>query len=431
MKIKTLSYEDSGYERFVKSLNRRAIPGDDVREAVEGIVSEVVKRGDAALVDFAKRFDGASLKKSALRVSDSELNEARAQVSPETKAAVAASRKNIHAFAKRSLRKDWTYKNAEGAQVGERFVSFDRVGIYVPGGKAPLVSTALMTGAFAQAAGVAQIVAATPPGADGKVNPNLLYALTEAGATEIYKMGGAHGIAALGMGTKTIAPVDKIFGPGNKFVVEAKRQMVGAVAIDLLPGPSEVLIAADATGNPKFLAADLLAQAEHGPDSVVGFVTTSKKLLADVQKEVTRQLADLPRAEIAKTALKKAGFMLRVKSMKEAIAIVNDWAPEHLVLVAKDEDKWLDQVRTAGAIYVGNYSAVAVGDFLAGPSHTLPTEGSGRSFSGLRADQFQRRASVVKMDQKAVRKSQKHVEHFAEMEGLFGHGNSVTLRAQD
>lgn len=431
MKIKTLSYEDSSYGRFVKTLKRRAIPGDDVREAVTGIVSEVVRRGDAALVDFAKKFDGACLKKSQLRVTDAELAEAQAQVSKETEAAVAASKKNIHAFAKRSMRKDWSYKNAEGAQVGERFVPFDRVGIYVPGGKAPLVSTSLMTGAFAQAAGVPEIVAATPPGPDGTVNPNLLYALMEAGATEIYKMGGAHGIAALGLGTKTIAPVDKIFGPGNKFVVEAKRQMVGAVSIDLLPGPSEVLIAADATGNPKFLAADLLAQAEHGPDSVVGFVTTSKKLLADVQKEVDRQLAELPRAEIAKTALKKAGFMLRVKSMKVAIGIVNDWAPEHLVLVAKDEDKWLDQVRTAGAIYVGNYSAVAVGDFLAGPSHTLPTEGGGRSFSGLRADQFQRRASVVKMDQKAVRKSQKHVEHFAEMEGLFGHGNSVTLRAED
>ena len=431
MKIKTLSYEDSSYGRFVKTLKRRAIPGDDVREAVTGIVSEVVRRGDAALVDFAKKFDGACLKKSQLRVTDAELAEAQAQVSKETEAAVAASKKNIHAFAKRSMRKDWSYKNVEGAQVGERFVPFDRVGIYVPGGKAPLVSTSLMTGAFAQAAGVPEIVAATPPGPDGTVNPNLLYALMEAGATEIYKMGGAHGIAALGLGTKTIAPVDKIFGPGNKFVVEAKRQMVGAVSIDLLPGPSEVLIAADATGNPKFLAADLLAQAEHGPDSVVGFVTTSKKLLADVQKEVDRQLAELPRAEIAKTALKKAGFMLRVKSMKVAIGIVNDWAPEHLVLVAKDEDKWLDQVRTAGAIYVGNYSAVAVGDFLAGPSHTLPTEGGGRSFSGLRADQFQRRASVVKMDQKAVRKSQKHVEHFAEMEGLFGHGNSVTLRAED
>lgn len=429
--MKILRYDDSSYARFVKKLNRRAIPTDDVRDAVSGIISEVAKRGDAALVDFAKKFDQAALKKSQLRVSEAELAEARAQVSKETKAAVAASRKNIHAFAKRSMRKDWSYKNAEGAQVGERFVPFDRVGVYVPGGKAPLVSSALMTGAFAQAAGVPEIVAATPPGVDGSVNPNLLYALEEAGATEIYKMGGAHGIAALSLGTKTILPVDKVFGPGNKFVVEAKRQMVGAVAIDLLPGPSEVLIAADASGNAKFLAADLLAQAEHGPDSVVGFVTTSKKLLADVQTQLKSQLADLPREEIAKIALKKAGFMLLVKSMKEAIAIVNDWAPEHLVLVAKDEDKWLDQVRTAGAIYVGNYSAVAVGDFLAGPSHTLPTEGSGRSFSGLRADQFQRRASVVKMDQKAVRKSQKHVEHFAQMEGLFGHGNSVTLRAED
>ncbi|MDB4332616.1 histidinol dehydrogenase [Akkermansiaceae bacterium] len=429
--MKVLSHSDSGYERFVKKLNRRAIPTDDVRESVSAIIADVAKRGDAALVDFAKKFDGATLKKSQLRVSDAELAAARAQVSPATKAAVAASRKNIHAFAKRSLRKDWSYKNAEGAEVGERFVPFDRVGIYVPGGKAPLVSTALMTGAFAQAAGVPEIVAATPPGADGSVNPDLLYALSEAGATEIYKMGGAHGIAALSLGTKTIGPVNKVFGPGNKFVVEAKRQMVGAVSIDLLPGPSEVLIAADATANPRFLAADLLAQAEHGPDSVVGFVTTSKKLLADTQVEVAKQLADLPRKDIAKAAFKKAGFMLLVKSMKEAIAIVNDWAPEHLVLVAKDEDKWLDQVRTAGAIYVGNYSAVAVGDFLAGPSHTLPTEGSGRSFSGLRADQFQRRASVVRMDQKALRKSQKHVEHFAAMEGLFGHGNSVTLRAED
>ncbi|MDB4725773.1 histidinol dehydrogenase, partial [Akkermansiaceae bacterium] len=358
--MKVLSHSDSGYERFVKKLNRRAIPTDDVRESVSAIIADVAKRGDAALVDFAKKFDGATLKKSQLRVSDAELAAARAQVSPATKAAVAASRKNIHAFAKRSLRKDWSYKNAEGAEVGERFVPFDRVGIYVPGGKAPLVSTALMTGAFAQAAGVPEIVAATPPGADGSVNPDLLYALSEAGATEIYKMGGAHGIAALSLGTKTIGPVNKVFGPGNKFVVEAKRQMVGAVSIDLLPGPSEVLIAADATANPRFLAADLLAQAEHGPDSVVGFVTTSKRLLADTQVEVAKQLADLPRKDIAKAAFKKAGFMLLVKSMKEAIAIVNDWAPEHLVLVAKDEDKWLDQVRTAGAIYVGNYSAVAV-----------------------------------------------------------------------
>jgi histidinol dehydrogenase len=362
-------------------------------------------------------------------VTGAELEIARNSVSQETKSAIKSSLKNIHAFAAKSLRKNWKVKNPQGVEVGERFVPFDRVGVYVPGGKAPLVSTSLMTAGFAQAAGVPEIVAATPPGRDGSVNPDLLYALESAGATEIYKAGGAHGIAALSLGTKSIAPVDKVFGPGNSFVVEAKRQMVGAVSIDLLPGPSEVLIASDATGNARFLASDLLAQAEHGPDSVVGVVTHSKKLFREIQSELEIQLSETPRREIASKALKKAGFLLLTKSMSESISIVNDWAPEHLILVAKNEEKWLEQVRTAGAIYVGNYSAVAIGDFLAGPSHTLPTEGSGRSFSGLRADQFQRRASVVRMDQKAVRKSQKVVEHFAEMEGLHAHGRSVTLRA--
>ena len=428
--MKILSYEDAGYERFVKKLYRRAIPSDAVSESVAGIVGEVAKRGDKALVDFAKKFDGANLKVKDLRVGEEELAAARAQVTPMTRKAIAASLKNIHAFAKKSLRKNWSSKNAEGAIVGERFVPFDRVGVYVPGGKAPLVSTSLMTAGFAQAAGVPEIVAATPPGPDGSVNPNLLYALECAGATEIYRAGGAHGIAALSLGTKSIAPVDKVFGPGNSYVVEAKRQMVGAVSIDLLPGPSEILIASDSTGNARFLASDMLAQAEHGPDSVVGFVTHSKRVLKAVEAELKKQLAETPRKEIAAKSLKKAGFMLLTKSMKESIEIVNAWAPEHLILVAKDEDKWLDQVRTAGAIYVGNYAAVAVGDFLAGPSHTLPTEGSGRSFSGLRADQFQRRASVVRMDQKAVRKSQEVVAHFAEMEGLYAHGNSVTIRSK-
>lgn len=428
--MKILTHEDQGYSAFVKTLYRRAIPSDAVSEVVAGIVAEVAKKGDKALVEFALKFDGAKLTTKSLRVSEAELKQARESVSAETKAAIRASLKNIHAFAKKSLRKNWSAKNPQGVEVGERFVPFDRVGVYVPGGKAPLVSTALMTAGFAQAAGVPEIVGATPPGPDGSVNADLLYALEAAGATEIYKAGGAHGIAALSLGTKTIAPVDKVFGPGNSYVVEAKRQMVGAVSIDLLPGPSEVLIAADATGNARFLASDLLAQAEHGPDSVVGVVTHSKKLFKDIQTELAKQLAQTPRREIATKALDKAGFLLLTGSMKESIEIVNDWAPEHLILVAKDEDKWLDQVRTAGAIYVGNYSAVAVGDFLAGPSHTLPTEGSGRSFSGLRADQFQRRASVVRMDQAAVRKSRNVVEHFAKMEGLHAHGHSVTLRAE-
>ena len=428
--MKILTHDDKTYSAFVKKLYRRAIPSDTVSAAVSEIVEDVAKKGDRALVSFAAKFDGAKLTTKSLRVSEAELAHARASVSQKTKSAIKASLKNIHSFAKKSQRKNWSSKNPQGIEVGERFVPFDRVGVYVPGGKAPLVSTSLMTAGFAQAAGVPEIVAATPPGADGSVNVDLLYALDSAGATEIYKAGGAHGIAALSLGTQTIAPVDKVFGPGNSYVVEAKRQMVGAVSIDLLPGPSEVLIAADSTGNARFLAADLLAQAEHGPDSVVGMVTHSKKLFKEVQAELQSQLAETPRREIATQALKKAGFLLLTKSMKESLAIVNDWAPEHLILVAKDEEKWLDEVRTAGAIYVGNYSAVAVGDFLAGPSHTLPTEGSGRSFSGLRADQFQRRASVVRMDQAAVKKSQKIVEHFAEMEGLQAHGRSVTLRAE-
>jgi histidinol dehydrogenase len=429
--MKILTHEDKGYAAFVKRLYRRAIPSGAVSEGVSEIIAEVSRKGDRSLVEYAAKFDGAKLTVKRLRVSEAERKAAREAVSKETRDAIAASLRNIHAYARKSLRKNWTGKNNEGVEVGERFVPYDRVGVYVPGGKAPLVSTSLMTAGFAQAAGVPEIVAATPPGPDGSVNQDLLYALEAAGVTEIYKAGGAHGIAALSLGTKSVAPVDKVFGPGNSYVVEAKRQMVGAVSIDLLPGPSEVLVAADATGNARFLAADLLAQAEHGPDSVVGMVTHSKKLFKDVQRELDQQLAQTPRREIATKALKKAGFLLLTRSMKDSIAIVNDWAPEHLVLVARDEDKWLAEVRTAGAIYVGNYSAVAVGDFLAGPSHTLPTEGSGRSFSGLRADQFQRRASVVRMDQKALRKSQRVVEHFARIEGLHAHGRSVTLRAEN
>ena len=428
--MRILTHEEEAYPSFVKTLYRRAIPDRAVSDSVSAIVAEVVANGDDALLSFAEKFDGAKIGIGELQVSEEELSEARSTVSLETKAAIKVSLENIRSFAEKSQRTNWSSKNRQGVEVGERFVPFDRVGVYVPGGKAPLVSSALMTAGFAQAAGVPEIVATTPPGPDGKVNVNLLYALDCAGATEIYKAGGAHAIAALSFGTRMIRPVDKVFGPGNRYVVEAKRQMVGAISIDLLPGPSEVLIAADDSGNARFLAADLLAQAEHGPDSVVGMLTHSRTLFDEVRVELQKQLEETPRREIASKALDNAGFLLLTKSMEESLEIVNDWAPEHLVLVAEDEDHWLAQVRTAGAIYIGNFSAVAVGDFLAGPSHTLPTEGSGRSFSGLRADQFQRRASVVRMDQGALKNSQEIVEHFAEMEGLYAHGRSVTLRAE-
>lgn len=427
--MRVIRYQDAEYSNFVQQLDRQAIPSTELYETVAGIVDAVKQRGNSAVYEFTSKFDKLDLTDESLYVTDAELAEAEELVEDSVKEAIAASKKNVHAFAKKSMRQDWSYTNAEGADVGERFVPYDRVGVYVPGGKAPLVSTALMTAAIGQAVGVKDILAATPAGANGKVNPSLLYALKESGATQIIKVGGAQAIAAMALGTETVKPVEKIFGPGNSFVVEAKRQLVGAVSIDLLPGPSEVLIIADDSANPAFVAADLLAQAEHGGDSVVGFATTSVELLAKVEVEVERQIKDLSRAEYIRKVLAVGTFAIVVENLDEAIRICNVFAPEHLSLIVENEDKWLDQVKTAGAIYVGNFSAVAVGDFLAGPSHTLPTGGSGKSFSGIRSDQFQRRTSIVRMDQAAVQKSEKHVAEFARVEGLDAHGASVSIRA--
>jgi histidinol dehydrogenase len=425
-----LSHTDSGYANFVRRLNRRALPEPGVRDLVSEIIAEVAAKGDAALIAYTKRFDGVMLKPKQLFITEAEFDAADRAVSSATRTAVQRSLKNIRAFAKRSLRKDWSARNAEGATVGERFTPFDRVGVYVPGGKAPLVSTALMTAGFASAAGVPQILAATPCGLDGSVNPALLHALRAAGVTEAIRIGGAQAIAAMAIGTRSIRAVDRIFGPGNRFVVEAKRQLVGAVSIDLLPGPSEILILADRTGHPDYIAADLLAQAEHGGDSVVGFATDSKALLNKVKASVEKQLPALSRAKIIREVLKRGTFLLHLKSFAEGVEIANTFAPEHLSLITADEARWLPLIRTAGAIYLGNHSPVAVGDFLAGPSHTLPTGGAGRSFSGLRADQFQRRTSIVRLDRKSVAKSLPVVAEFARIEGLDAHGRSTSIRLE-
>lgn len=421
---------DSCFNEMKLRMNRRAIPETAVQDTVASIVQDVSLRGDAALFDYAARFDKVDLTKETLFVTAEELAEAEALVEDSVKAAIAASLVNIHYFSDRSRRQDWCGVNAQGVEVAERFLPYDRVGIYIPGGKAPLVSTSIMTGGFAQAAGVKEIVAATPCGPDGKVNPSLLYALKAAGATEIIKVGGAQAVAALALGTESVRPVEKVFGPGNRFVVEAKRQLVGAVAIDLLPGPSEVMVLADATADAEFLAADLLAQGEHGPDSVVVFVTTSEQLLAQVEAQVERQAALLSRGVIIREVLDKHAYGFLVYSIEEGVELVNAFAPEHLVLVTADEDAVLAQIRTAGAIYAGQLSTVACGDFLAGPSHTLPTGGAGKSFSGLRADQFQRRTSVVRMDRDSVLKSAPYVAEFARVEGLDAHNHSIQVRAE-
>lgn len=427
--MRELHYQDAEYPTFVQSLNRKAIPDTSLSEKVSEIIGLVEKEGDQALVAFTEKFDKIKLRREELFVTEAELNAAEKSVSQEVKEAIAATLENIRAFAEKSMRSDWQFKNHQGAEVGERFLPYDRVGVYIPGGKAPLVSTALMTAAFAQAANVPSILAATPVNSEGVVNPHLLYALKASGATEILKVGGAQAIAAMALGTESVVAVEKIFGPGNRFVVEAKRQMVGAVAIDLLPGPSEILVIADDTATPAFIAADLLAQAEHGGDSVVGFITNSEALWDSVKKEISLQLKNLSRKEYLEKVINDGTFCLITENLDEAVTICNAFSPEHLSLIVKEEDRILSEIKTAGAIYVGNFSAVAVGDFLAGPSHTLPTGGSGKSFSGIRADQFQRRTSIVKMDKAAVQRSEEFVNTFARIEGLDAHGASVSIRA--
>jgi len=423
---------DADYSDILSSMNRRAIPEQQLQDTVAQIIEQVRERGDQALCDYAAKFDNIKLSPEMMRITAEEIHEARRAVPKDVKAAIAATLHNIRYFTKNSMRRDWSGVNAQGCEVGERFNPYNRVGIYVPSGKAPLVSTALMTGGFAMAIGVPEIVAMTPCGPDGKVNPAVLVALVEAGATEIYRIGGAQSIAALALGTESIAPVEKIFGPGNRYVVEAKRQLVGAVSIDLLPGPSEIMVIADSSARASFIAADLLGQAEHGGDSAICFLSTSESLLEEVEVEIAKQALTLSRCNYLKEVLADHAHFILIESLEEGVRLCNDYAPEHLSLIVEEdkEESILENIRTAGAIYVGSYSTVACGDFLAGPSHTLPTGGSGKSFSGIRADQFQRRTSIVRMSKIAAERSLPFVQVFARIEGLDAHGRSLELRTE-
>ena len=318
-----------------------------VEERARGIVTAVRERGDAALLELTERFDGAKLSAEQLAVSQAEIFNASLTADDSLRAAVTEAEKNIAAFAKKSLRKNWSARNSHGATVGEKFDGFGRVGIYIPGGTAPLVSTALMTIVLARVAGCREIVVCTPPGKDGAVNPALLFAARAAGATEIYKAGGAQAIAAFALGTATIRPVQKIFGPGNAYVVAAKRLLVGHVAIDLLPGPSEVLVLADDSANPKFIAADLLAQAEHGSGHErVWLVTTSAKLIKATEKEITRQLPALSRRAFIEKALANNGWLIQVKSFADAYALVNGLAPEHCEVMLRSPQQAVKEITT-------------------------------------------------------------------------------------
>lgn len=422
--MKVLNFEEAQV-----ALERRYEPLEHVARTVDDVFHAVRERGDDALIDFEEKFDRVRFASANhFQVTEAELTAAESSLEPEVEDAIRLSRENVIAFAEKSMRKDWESTNAQGVEIGEIFQPFERVGIYVPGGTAPLVSTVNMTVSIAKAAGCKEIVVCTPPQPDGSINPAMLFALRTAGATEVYKLGGAQAIAAMAMGTKTIRPVHKIFGPGNAYVMEAKRQAFGAVAIDLLPGPSEILVLADKTGNPAWIASDLLAQAEHGGDSVAVMVSDSAELLEAVQNEVDLQAEKLTRQGPLRQVLEKSCTLVKVDSMEQGIALTNDFAPEHLSLIAEDEKALIPTVRTAGAIFLGNYSPVAAGDFAVGPSHELPTGGAGKCFAGLTVDQFQRRTSIVRLDKESLAKTAPIVEAFSQIEGLDAHGNSAAIR---
>jgi len=403
----------------LRSLNRFAEPERSLSLAVAEIIARVRAEGDEGLIQLTRRFDSFTLTHRTLALTGPV-----PRVSAEVARLCAYSLKNIVAFSKGGIPKNRTLRNQEGARVGEVYHPFRRVGIYVPGGTAPLVSTALMTVGIAKAAGVPQIVVCTPP----PVDKHLHYALRASGATEIYQVGGAQAVAALAYGTKTIARVEKIFGPGNGFVVEAKRQVIGAVAVDLLPGPSEIAVVAEEPARADFIAADLLAQAEHGSHSRIVFFTPSDKLLAGVVAAIERQLPLLPRRNFLDAVLARNALFVRTRTLAEAVELAEAYAPEHLSLFVKNAPALAAKIRNAGAVFIGEYSPVSAGDYLAGPSHTLPTGGAGKSFAGLTIDQFYKRVSHVEYSKAAIRKAAPLIAALARLEQLEAHARSAEVR---
>jgi histidinol dehydrogenase len=431
-RVNVARFNDPNYtEQLQKLLASSSLFDPVVEQRARDIIDAVRSRGDEALLELTERFDHAILSPDRLEVSTAELLGSSIKATDEVRTAVSAAARNIERFSRKSLRKGWSAANAHGARVGEKFDPFQRVGIYIPGGTAPLVSTALMTVLLAKVAGCPEIIVCTPCNASGEINPALLYAVRTAGATRIFRLGGAQAIAAMALGTATVPRVQKIFGPGNAYVVAAKRLLFGHVAVDLLPGPSEVLVLADDSANPAYVVADLLAQAEHGSGHErVWLVTTSTKLLNAVQKEIDRQLPSLARRDLIQRALDANGWLVLVKSIADGVKLVNRIAPEHCEIMTRRARELAKQIVTAGAIFLGNDSPTVLGDYVAGPSHTLPTGGAGASFAGLTVDQFQRRTSVVEYTRASLKKALPPLQTFAAVEGLDAHGASARIRLQ-
>lgn len=396
--------------------------------AVAEIIETVKKGGDEALFSYTEKFDHCKMDAAHIRVTREEIDEAYQKVDADFVEVMKKSAANIRAFHEKQLRNSWFDPKPDGTILGMKILPIAIAGVYVPGGKATYPSSVLMNVLPAKVAGVERIIMTTPPGADGKVNPGTLVAAHIAGVDEIYKVGGAQAIAAMAFGTQSIPKVDKITGPGNIFVALAKKACFGYVSIDSIAGPSEILVIADETANPRYVAADLLSQAEHDELASAILITTSKTLADQVSVEVDRFVANLSRREIIEKSLNNYGYILLVDSLDEAADTANEIASEHLEILTKDPFAMMTKIRNAGAIFLGEYSSEPLGDYFAGPNHVLPTNGTARFFSPLNVDDFLKKTSIISYSRPALEKIHQDIECFAENEGLTAHANSIRVR---
>lgn len=397
-------------------------------QTVNEIISNVREKGDEALFDYTSRFDKCVITKDSIQVTAEEIKEAYEKIDPALVEVMKKSAANITKFHQMQLHNSWIAPEENGTILGQKITPIEISGVYVPGGKAAYPSSVLMNVLPARVAGVSRIIMTTPPGKDGKVNPGTLVAADIAGVNEIYKVGGAQAIAAMAFGTESVPRVDKITGPGNIFVALAKKACFGYVSIDSIAGPSEILVLADETANPRYVAADLLSQAEHDEMASAILITTSKELAQQVSDEVTAFVQQLSRKEIIEKSLENYGYILIAEGMEQAIDAANEIASEHLEILTKNPYEVMTKIKNAGAIFLGEYSSEPLGDYFAGPNHILPTNGTARFFSPLNVDDFLKKTSIISYSKDALSKVYKDIELFAEKEGLTAHANSIKVR---
>ncbi|HJC49448.1 MAG TPA: histidinol dehydrogenase [Candidatus Anaerostipes avistercoris] len=427
--MRIVKVNEDSIENILSDLLKRS-PNhyDGYQETVDEIIANVKADGDQAVFDYTKRFDGAEITKENILVTEEEIKEAYEQVDDQLIEVIRKAIKNIREFHEKQVQNSWFETREDGVMLGQKVMPMESCGVYVPGGKAVYPSSVLMNIVPAHVAGVKNIIMTTPPGKDGKVTANTLVAAKEAGVGAIYKVGGAQAIAALAFGTESIPKVDKIVGPGNIFVALAKKSVYGNVSIDSIAGPSEILVLADETANPRYVAADLLSQAEHDEMASAILVTTSEELAAKVSEEIEGFLNQLSRKEIMEKSLDSFGYILIAKDIKEAVDVANAIASEHLEIMTENPFDVMTRIKNAGAIFIGAYSCEPLGDYFAGPNHVLPTNGTAKFFSPLSVDDFIKKSSVVYYSREALEPVHKDIEFFATQEELTAHANSMKVR---